>query len=162
MVHGWWSIPPEDLGVLTQAAGTVWALTPTNQRVQSCPEHQIFRLPCRGLWPVVVGVEAARNRSRSSLLISMPQIMEDIVLLVQLVPFRCVHERIAKQSRLSNASIGPTEKVTCGTDVGNLRVGIHLENGLLCSVEFAVPQWSLMRHASSSASVCKIARGFGR
>ena len=28
----------------------------------------------------------------------MPQIMEDIVLLVQLVPFGYVHERIAKQS----------------------------------------------------------------
>ena len=31
-----------------------------------------------------------------------------------------------------------------------------------CTVEFAVPQWSLMCHASCSASVCKIARGCGR
>ena len=32
---------------------------------------------------------------------------------------------------------------------------------VLCSVEFAVPQWSLIRHASCSATVCKIAPGLG-
>ena len=39
----------------------------------------------------------------------------------------------------------------------DLRFGV-----VMCSVECAVPQWSLMRHASCSASVCKIARGVGR
>ena len=34
-------------------------------------------------------------------------------------------------------------------------LGIHLESGLLCTVEFAVPQWSRIRHASCLPSDCK-------